>query len=303
MHTLPIRHLAALLSPATLFTPTLCLAALAFTLPARAQQVGAQQAGAQEAGRQQAVIESPDAGAIRANPADELEYAWVPAGTFQMGCVPADTECDEDEKPRHAVTLSAGFWIGRTEVTVAAYEKFTSASGLPMPEAPEFNAGWRRKTHPIVRVSWSEAQAYCTWAGGSLPTEAQYEYAARGGQDGQRFSWGNDTGREHANFEGVEGFDRWENTAPGGEFPANDYGLHDLAGNVYEWTADWYHPSYYAQSSATDPRGPEEGTERVLRGGSWFTVPRVLRASDRFKYVPVAQDNSLGFRCTLSELP
>jgi len=72
---------------------------------------------------------------------------------------------------------------------------------------------------------------------------------------------------------------------------------------VYEWTADWYHGSYYAPSPATDPRGPEEGAERVLRGGSWFTVPRVLRASDRFKYVPVAQDNSLGFRCTLSELP
>ncbi len=252
---------------------------------------------------QQPVTDGPVPGTVRINATDEQEYVWIPAGTFEMGCVPDDITCDEDEQPRHTVTLSRGFWMGRTEVTVGAYERFATAGGQPMPDAPDFNPAWRLKDHPIVRVEWGHAQSYCAWAGGGLPTEAQYEYAGRGGVDGAKYPWGDTASHDYANYEGVEGADQWPHTAPGGKFPPSKFGVHDLAGNVWEWTADWYREWYYARSQEIDPQGPEHGVEKVLRGGSWFNTPRVLRISDRFKYVVRAQDNSLGFRCVCVTLP
>jgi formylglycine-generating enzyme required for sulfatase activity len=254
------------------------------------------------ASAQQPPAETPAPGTVSVR-ADNQEYVWIPAGSFQMGCVPGDNECDEDEQPRHAVTLSRGFWMGSTEVTAGAYERFTASQGLPMPPAPDFNPGWQLKDHPIVRVTWDQAQAYCAWIGGHLPTEAQYEYAGRGGVEGAKYPWGDAASHRDANYQGVEGPDEWEYTAPAGTFPANPFGVHDLAGNVWEWTADWYRDWFYAHSPETDPQGPEHGVERVLRGGSWFNVPRVLRISDRFKYVEAAEDNSLGFRCVCETLP
>jgi len=251
----------------------------------------------------QASPESLEPGSVKIHARDQQEYAWIPAGSFAMGCVPSDLECDEDEKPRHTVTLSRGFWMGRTEVTVAAYERFAAAQGLPMPEAPDFNPGWQRKDQPVVRVNWDQSQAYCSWIGGRLPTEAEFEYAARGGRDGAIYPWGDTVSHRFANYEGIEAPDEWENTAPGGKFPPNGFALYDVSGNVWEWTADWYREWYYARSPETDPQGPEHGVDRVLRGGSWFNAPRVLRVSDRFKYVGPAKDNSLGFRCVCEALP
>jgi formylglycine-generating enzyme required for sulfatase activity len=252
---------------------------------------------------QQPGAESPAPGTVRIHSTDKQEYVWIPAGSFEMGCVPGDSECDEDEQPRHSVTLSRGFWMGRTEVTVGAYERFAVAKGQPMPAAPDFNPGWQLKDHPIVRATWEQARTYCAWAGGRLPTEAEYEYTGRGGVEGARYPWGDTASHRYANYEGVEGPDEWQNTAPGGRFPPSKFGVYDLSGNVWEWTADWYREWYYAKSPEMDPQGPEHGVERVLRGGSWFNAPRVLRISDRFKYVVRAEDNSLGFRCVCETLP
>ncbi len=251
----------------------------------------------------QPAAESSAPGSVKIHSSDQQEYAWIPAGSFEMGCVPDDLECDEDEKPQHTVTLSQGFWMGRTEVTVAAYERVTAAQAQPMPEAPDFNPGWRLKDQPVVRVSWEQAQTYCSWIGGRLPTEAEFEYAARGGQEGIKYPWGDTVSHRSANYEGVEAPDEWKNTAPAGKFPPNGFALYDVSGNVWEWTADWYREWYYERSPEMDPRGPEKGVERVLRGGSWFNAPRVLRVSDRFKYVGKARDNSLGFRCVCETLP
>jgi formylglycine-generating enzyme len=119
------------------------------------------------------------------NPKDGLSYVRIEPGEFWMGATPGDTEAEADEKPRHRVRITKGFWLSVTPVTVAAYKRFVGErSQFKMPPPPDFNPDWSKPDHPIVRVSWDEAKAYCEWTGGRLPTEAQWEYAARGGQDG-----------------------------------------------------------------------------------------------------------------------
>ena len=206
---------------------------------------------------------------IEVKPIDELEeYVRIPAEEFEIGCVANDDNCDGDEKPRHAVQITKDFWIGRTEVTVGAYEEFAKATRREMPEAPDFNSSWRDKNHPINYVTWHEAEAYCTWIGGRLPTEPEWEYAARGGEEGLKYPRGGEISDKDANYGGAGGF---PGTFPVDRYLANGFGLYDMAGNVWEWVADWYDKDYYKNSSAADPKGPPSGNLRVLRGGAWST--------------------------------
>jgi formylglycine-generating enzyme required for sulfatase activity len=223
---------------------------------------------------------------LKWNGRDGLEYQFVPKGQFLMGCVPGDRECLPDEQPRHPVALTNDFWIGRTEVTVASYKAFVSGTHKTMPTpVMSVNGDWRDVNHPIVKVSWSDADAFCRWAGGRLPTEAEWEYSARGGKVGQVLG---DT---------VES--KWRFTRPVNESASNGFGLFGMAENVEEWVSDWYDDTYYRQSSGVDPQGPQSGKEKMVRGGSW-AGPR--RLSARVAQSPDAATSSRGFRCVLPDL-
>ncbi len=251
----------------------------------------------------------PSADRLKINFADSLPYVLIFAGGFQMGCVAGDSDCYTEERPRHPIAISKPFWIGQTEVTVAAFERFCEQTGRAMPvepgsgEMPGFNPGWQFKDHPMVKVSWRQASDYCAWSGGRLPTEAEWEYAARGGAYGLKYPWGNDRSHDEANFWKTGGRDQWKHTAPVASFPANGFGLHDMAGNVYEWVADWYGENYYQRSPAADPRGPTRGAQRVARGGPGFINPRILRISSRLRVEPDARRIYLGFRCAQDGSP
>jgi outer membrane protein assembly factor BamB len=252
-------------------------------------------------------------GQVRTNDKDGLRLAWIPAGAFRMGCSEGDAQCTPDERPAHAVTLSRGFWMNTTEVTVGAYGKFATATGRPLPaEAPAFNPGWANLELPMTRVSRAEAQAYCRWSGGRLPTEAQWEYAARAGSATARYGeleaiawYGDNSGRERIDTERIAQEQRGQFNvllAKNGNQPhrvgskaPNAYGLYDLLGNLWEWTADW-HDAYTAAPS-TDPAGPADGEKRVLRGGSWTFFASQIRASARLKVSEGLQTDYAGFRC------
>lgn len=225
------------------------------------------------------------------NPKDGQRYVWIPPGSFRMGCSPEDNECAADEKPAHAVTISKGFWLGQTEVTVGAYRRFTQAAGRRMPDEPNWqgrplNQGWSNEQMPMVNVSWDDAQAYCEWAGGRLPTEAEWEYAARAASTSVRYgtldqiAWYADNGPH-----------------PVGRKQPNGWNLYDMLGNVWEWVADWYAAEYYKQGEERAPLGPPGGKYRALRGGSWISEPGSARASGRSWVVPVLRDFSVGLRC------
>ncbi len=224
----------------------------------------------------------------------KLDWVRIPAGTFEMGCVPADTECSDNEKPRHAVTISKPFLMMKRPVTVAQYRRFAQSTERAAALPPAFAQG---DDHPVVDVNWDDAVAYCSWAGGRLPTEAEWEYAARGGKDGLKYPWGNSISHDDANFKGTGGRDQWKYTSPVGSFAANGFGLFDMAGNVWEWCADLYGETYYASSPSVDPQGPASGSSRVLRGGSWDFEPKSLRTSFRGWVLTWGGCDSGGFRC------
>ena len=234
------------------------------------------------------------AGDVRINPNDGLKCVWVPPGTFVMGCSQDDSECDPDEKPPHQVTVTKGFWMGQTEVTVGAYKRFTGGAGRQMPPEPALNGrpvspGWSDETMPIVDVTWDDAQAYCSWAGGRLPTEAEWEYAARAGSPEALYGPIDEVAWYLANG--------GSKTHPVGEKRANEFGLYDMLGNVWEWVNDGYDESYYQNSPSQDPKGPTSGSLRVLRGGSESSYPRMVRASDRYRLERGVRGNDYGFRC------
>ena len=247
---------------------------------------------------------APRQSGAQTNPKDGLSYVWIPPGEFWMGATPGDTEAGTDEKPRHRVRITKGFSLSETPVTVAAYKRFVGERPqFKMPPAPDFNPGWSKPDHPVVRVTWDEASAYCEWAGGRLPTEAEWEYAARGGQDGLKYPWGNDIAFENANQAGS----KWKGTSPVRSYAANTWVLYDMVGNVWEWAADWYGENYYASPApdkpVEDPRGPQSGKVRVLRGGSFLSDTRYLRAAVRVRYAPGVRDYGTGFRCVREVAP
>jgi formylglycine-generating enzyme required for sulfatase activity len=194
-----------------------------------------------------------------------------------------DPWCDKtNEFPPHDVTIRKGFWMGETEVTQEAYERVT---GKPNPS--HFNG----PRLPVENVSWDDAKAYCTAAGGMrLPTEAEWEYAARAGTRSASYgnlnsiAWYLTNGGHHTHEVGRPSSNAWN--------------LRDMLGNVWEWTADWYAADYYKNSPSTDPKGPTEAKQhRVLRGGSWFSNPGDVRVSVRSRSAPSDRSNSIGFRC------
>ncbi len=228
-------------------------------------------------------------GEIVENPKDGLKYVWIPPGIFMMGCSPGDSECSGDEKPSHQVTITKGFSLGQTEVTVGAYKRFAAAAGRGMPDVPSVDPGWASDNMPIVNVSWDEAQAYCTWAGGRLPSEAEWEYAARGGSTEARYG---DIG-EIAWYDKNSGNQAHEVAQKRG----NRFGLFDMLGNVWEWVNDWYDGNYYGSSPSQDPSGPSSGQHRVLRGGSCVNDPGDVRVSGRNRGQPDNRYIYIGFRC------
>lgn len=224
---------------------------------------------------------------------DGAEMMRIPAGEFQMG------RKDDDEKPVHTVYLDA-FYMDKYEVTNALYKKFMDAVGQPLSywSDSNYNSDYNAPDQP-VGVSWYDAKAYADWAGKRLPTEAEWEKAARGGLAGKKYPWGDSLTHDSANYSGTRGRDKWEYTAPVGSFAPNGYGLHDMAGNVFEWCADWYGRNFYRESPKRNPTGPSSGTYRVLRGGSWSisTSPYYLSVYNRVSYLPTLEINFIGFRC------
>jgi formylglycine-generating enzyme required for sulfatase activity len=216
-------------------------------------------------------------GEVKVNSKDGLKYIWIAPGKFMMGCSPGDAECGTDENPTHEVTLSKGFWIGETEVTQAAYERVTGRNPSSS-QGPDL---------PVESVSWFQANAYCKESGMRLPSEAEWEYAARGGGSGPR------PGRlnELVWWVGNSG----EKTHEVAQKRPNGYGLYDVLGNVAEWTADWY--AQYPTEAATDPHGPVEGEYRVARGGSSRGAPKFVRVSTRLTRKPGVRGYIIGFRC------
>ena len=257
---------------------------------------------------------------VRVNARDGLRYAYVPAGTFRMGCATdADRLCDSVEKPAHDVQISRGFWMGQTEVTVEAYKRYARAAGKSMPGEPELNGRslnpqWSLETVPMTMVDWTDARGYCEWAGLRLPTEAEWEYAARGGTTGARYGvlddvawYGNNSGNswiDAADVWAKDGGNYGERLAANGNRPrpvgqkrANGYKLNDMLGNVWEWTADWY-GRYKGDSLEMDPQGPGGGEGRVVRGGSWSYNASFVSASNRVYILPASRYVGIGFRCT-----
>jgi|GEM_PF-867020 len=231
----------------------------------------------------------------------------IPAGSFWMGCNTAvDDYCEFDESPYHEVTLS-GYYIDTMEVTVSAYGDCVTAGGCTAPTTGSFcNWGVAGKdNHPVNCVDWTQATAYCTWAGKRLPTEAEWEKAARG-TDGRKYPWGNETATCHyaVMFDGDHVCGGGEATSAVCEMPAGDspYGLCDMSGNVWEWVSDWYDSGYYADSPSSNPTGPDSSWGRVVRGGAYDAAPSIIRVSKRLDSVPSYAGDNLGFRCARDAL-
>jgi formylglycine-generating enzyme required for sulfatase activity len=207
---------------------------------------------------------------------DGMEMVLVPGGAFQQGAVPTDSRALPEEKPRRVVTLSKAYYVDEHEVTVAMWKTYAAATGAAVPPLQE----GATEAFPAHGVSWDAAKAYVAWAGVSLPTEAQWERAARGGQDDAIFPWGADDDVKQRN--GALDVDGFAGLAPVKSFPANPYGLFDVAGNVEEWCLDVYDEKAYEAGAATDPAGPSEATPtRVLRGGCAQSLRPALRCSSR----------------------
>ena len=222
------------------------------------------------------------------------DMALVPAGEFTMG----SPEGDPDEKPAHKVLINA-FFMDKYEVTVKQYAAFLQESGGDRPSEWKTMNKTANQNRPVMGVDWADAARYCKWAGKRLPTEAEWEKAARG-TDGRLYPWGNVPPTPlHANY-GKKEWNNHEALVPVGTLEAgkSPYGIYDMAGNVWEWVSDWYDNNYYKQSPSDSPAGPPTGGFKVIRGGSWNTSARNLRAADRYFDPPSFRSQYVpGFRC------
>ena len=220
----------------------------------------------------------------------------LPAGEFDMGSPGSDTNASSDEKPQHRVRINKPFYLGVHEVTVGQFRQFVSDSGYKTDAEQD---GKDADEHPVVNVSWNDADAFCKWLSRkegkaySLPTEAQWEYACRAGST-TKYCYGDGDAElgEYAWFEKNSG----SSTHPVGSKKPNQWGLYDMHGNAQEWCADWYDAKYYGESRADDPTGPSSGTSRVLRGGSWGGAPSRSRSANRGGGSPAFRSFGPGFR-------
>jgi formylglycine-generating enzyme len=218
--------------------------------------------------------------------------ATIPGGEFLMG----QADGRDEERPVHRVSL-APFLLGRYQVTNADYDAFRRATGRPAPPF-RFDPVFADSAQPVVAVSWLDAVAYCEWLSresGSLfrlPTEAEWEFAARGGLEQCLYTWGNEPVTERAGYH-----DRWSSAPePVGTSTANGYGLYDMCENVHEWCADWFDARYYEVSPIENPQGPPAGTRRASRGGAWRHHIKIARCAARSSIPPEFRYADYGFR-------
>ena len=259
---------------------------------------------------------------MQVSPVDGMEMVYVPAGTFVMGAKLDDDEAYASEKPAHEVYLDA-YWIDRTEVTNAQYALCVSAGACEPPTAfgmvklnsnkrPWYYSNPEFDDYPVVYVDWEAAGIYCDWAGRHLPSEAEWEKAARG-TDQRWYPWGNknvagnlvNLADRHTNYQYSFRFvdDGYLDTSPAGNYPAgaSPYGAYDMAGNVWEWVADWFSRGYYASSPHDNPTGPETGIHKVLRGGCYNSSNWGIRSTMRSYLGPLYAYGYIGFRCAMAE--
>jgi formylglycine-generating enzyme required for sulfatase activity len=285
---------------------------------------------------------TPAMGSIQVSPKDDMVMVFVPAGEFEMG----GQYDDPSSFPVHTVYLDA-FWIDQTEVTNEMFAKFMDSSGyVTDAEKAGFSNEFRPadqqliweevkglawnhpdgensnisgiQEHPVVHVSWNDANAYCTWADRRLPTEAEWEKAASWNElagEKYRYPWGNDFDGTLLNFcdkncpvefaAETSWDDGYTETSPVGSFPdgASPYGALDMSGNVFEWVADWYGANYYMNSPASNPLGPDSGQDRSARGGAWGADIGWIAPAHRAPWEPSFAFQALGFRCALGTLP
>jgi len=258
-----------------------------------------------------------------------IEMVFIPAGEFMMGSPSGESGRYDDEGPRHWVRITRPFYLGKYEVTVGQWKKFSEATGYRTEAETGGGAyvwtgkewgrragsGWRTPgfaqtdDHPVTCISWNDSLRFCRWGGLEVPTEAQWEYACRAGTT-TAYHWGesadagagwcngaDETSRKKFNWGPTFSWsDGYVYTAPVGSFRTNAWGLYDMHGNVWEWCADWYDSGYYARSPGSDPQGPSSGKYRVLRGGSWSGAPRDSRSPNRANVTPDYADTGVGLR-------
>ena len=252
---------------------------------------------------------SPPTENRRSQPPADIPTVLVSSGSFEMG----NNHGKPDEQPVHTVTLDA-FYIDKYEVTNAQYAACVDAGVCDPPSRTDsetrtsYYGNPQYDDYPVIGVNWFAAQIYCEWRGGRLPTEAEWEKAARG-PDGRLYPWGDDFDPNRLNYcdlncDGIpwadlEHNDGYADTAPVGSYVngVSPYSAYDMAGNVWEWVGDWYDPDYYSISPTENPLGPSSGEQRVMRGGGIFEEPYYTRTTKRRQFTPDVWSTSVGIRC------